>query len=122
MTNSNLLILLSNLAYALLLTIVIEAAVALIFTRKRRYVLYSYLCNVLTNPALNLILYGVRCVTGDAAYWAVALLEIAVLFAECAIYRRLDARRRSVRWYFLLSLVTNAASFGTGELVTWLLR
>ena len=117
MTAHDLQVLLSGLSFALVLTVLTEAVVTLIVTRKRRYVLFNYWCNVLTNPALNLILFGVRRITGDAADWAVAILEIAVLFAECALYNRFDGHRRSIRWYFLLSLLTNAVSFGTGELI-----
>ena len=117
MTDSKLQILLSGIAVALVLTILIEGIVTLIFTRKWRYVLFNYWCNVLTNPALNLILYCVRSITGSDAYSAVVILEIAVLFTECALYQRFDRHRRSTRWYFLLSLLTNAVSFGTGELL-----
>ena len=122
MTGSKLWILLSGLAFALVLTVLTEGIVTLIVTRKWRYVLFNYWCNVLTNPPLNLILFGVRSITGDAAYWAVAVLEIAVLFIECALYDKFDGHRRSKHRYFLLSLVTNAASFSLGELIVWAMR
>jgi hypothetical protein len=40
----------------LLLTILIEGSLTAIIFRRRDYVYYSFLCNILTNPALNLIL------------------------------------------------------------------
>ena len=116
-------ILLSNLAYALTLTILIEGAVTLLITRSKRFLLFNYWCNCLTNPLLNLAAWFLLGQTSSgAAYWAFAAVgETLVLFSEYWLYGKFDGRQQPKRRYFLLSLVTNAASFAAGELIATLI-
>ena len=111
--------LIGTLSSALVLTVVIEGTVKLCMTRRARYLLFNLWGNALTNPLLNLMLFGIRCLTDTAwIYWCCVLLgEIAVLFAEFAVYRKVDTEKQPDKRYFLLSLVTNAVSFGTGLLL-----
>jgi len=37
--------------------------------------------------------------------------------AEFAVYRLADAKKQNNKWYFRLSLVTNAVSFSIGEIL-----
>lgn len=114
MNDSELGILLTNLSAALLLTIAAETPVTAVYARKGRYLLFNFWCNVLTNPLLNLALFFIRRETGDSAYRAVAIGELLVLYAEYRLYRLFDENRRSKRWYFGLSLTTNAFSYTFG--------
>lgn len=112
-----------TLSSALVLTVVIEGTITLCITRKARYLLFNLWCNALTNPLLNLMLFGIRCLTDTAwIYWCCVLLgEIAVLFAEFAVYRLADTKKQNTGWYFRLSLVTNAVSFSLGEILALIL-
>ncbi len=88
-------------------------------TRKPRYLLLNLWCNTLTNPLLNVLLFCIRQTGAPAPFSAFALgiLEIAVVFAEFAVYRLADAKKQNNKWYFRLSLVTNAVSFSIGEIL-----
>jgi len=113
-------ILLTTLSAALILTVVIEGAVTLILTRSKRFLLFNYWCNCLTNPLLNLALWFIRRETGDSAYWAVAIGEIMVLLSEYLLYYIIDGKKLPRRKYFRLSLITNGASFGIGEILNFM--
>ena len=97
-----------------LLTLIIEEALLLIARRPRLH--YAcLLANLLTNPALNLLLLLIGG-PFPRLYWpALVLLELAAVAAEAWVYRSLTdwPRRRA----FLLSLGLNAASFGLGALI-----
>lgn len=120
---SELAVLLTDFSAALILTILIEGLLTLLMTRKPRYLLFNFWCNALTNPLLNLALLGIRCVTDSAGIYAcaVGIGEIAVVLAEYAVYRRVDARQQRNSWYFRLSLATNACSFCIGEALSRML-
>jgi len=87
----------------LLLTIITEGMAVSVIFKKRIYVYYSLLCNLLTNPALNLLLLLTINVLGVGAYFpALILLEIMVVFVEACVYRYL------CKFKFLKSLVLSA--------------
>ena len=48
---------LESIFAALILTLVIELAVALVYSRDRRLLLAAALVNIVTNPLLNIFLY-----------------------------------------------------------------
>lgn len=108
--------LLASLGFALLLTVLTEGAVAFLMTRKARYVLYNYWCNLLTNPLLNLMLFAVRGMhPPGAVIWLCILCgEAAVFFGEAYLCKRMDGGKQARRWYLRFSLLTNAASFLLG--------
>lgn len=102
------------LLLCLLLTLAIEEALLLI-ARSPRLHYACLLANLLTNPALNLLLIALYNRLPRLYGPAVPLLELAAVAAEAWVYGSLTnwPRRRA----FLLSLGLNAASFGLGWLI-----
>lgn len=83
----------------LLLTILIEGLVAVLLFRSREMVYYSFLCNLLTNPTLNLLLLVAVRLWGYSAYGFVLLiLELAAIFVEAYVLKLLCrfSNRRAV--------------------------
>jgi len=97
----------------LLATIIIECTAVLIIFRKKAYAYYCLLCNVLTNPALNLLLLVYVNYFGMRAYYPVlAVAEIAVVFIEAAVYNYLC--RFGWLKSIMLSAFLNALSLSAG--------
>lgn len=97
----------------LLLTILTEGLLTALIFRRRKYVYYSFLCNILTNPTLNLALLVLVNYTGLKYYYTtLAILEIITVIIEAGIWRLL------CRFPFLkalsFSLLLNLASFLAG--------
>ena len=104
------------LALAFALTAAVEGVIILLLTGRMRCLLYSLLCNLLTNPALNLTLWLASSVYGEAVRLPLLLaLELAAVLTEAAVYRLL------CRWSFgralLVSAALNLASFLAGVLL-----
>ena len=78
---------------------------------------YNLLCNLLTNPVLNLGLYGAACLGAGLSLIRVLIIigEICVVAAEYRLYRIMSHESR--RLCLFLSLITNAASYLTGLLI-----
>lgn len=104
----------------LIVTAAVEGAAVWCVQRDRRFAYYSLLCNLLTNPAANLLVLGGVAWLGAGAYYpALALLECVVVGVEAVVYRRLgNTSKRRALW---LSLLVNALSFLAGLLVNLLL-
>lgn len=103
-----------------LLTAFVEGGVIWLVQRDRKFVYYSLLCNLLTNPALNFLLLLLFSLWGWGVYYpAAVILEILVVLLEARIYRLLGGV--SLRWSLWLSLLLNALSLFAG-LVLSLLR
>lgn len=95
-------------------TILLEGIPVLFLKNKRAWWKASVLCNVVTNPALNVIMLllppplhedgPVACI--------VALLEVTVVFLEAWFYRLM--LENSYKNCFLFSLVANGISFAAG--------
>jgi hypothetical protein len=103
---------------SLLLTIVIEGAVAyLLGFRKRQLFLALTLINAITNPILNCLLLVLGLLGIPVTLIRVLLLEIVVVIAEwrLLVYAFGDPSRR----FLVLSILANAASFLTGVLIFW---
>ena len=100
---------------ALVLTVLIECGLSLLF--KSRQLTYSVLlCNLLTNPLLNLFLILFVAFLGRDYYFVVLLfLEIVVVGVEAIIITRTTDLKPPKA--LLLSLFFNAASFGAGLLL-----
>lgn len=98
---------------ALIVTAVIEGLIIFLRYRRGDYLLYSLLCNLLTNPALNvaaaLLLPFLEGVAGWAVYPAVAALEAAVVLAEALVYRYLCGFK--LKSALFLSFMLNLSSF-----------
>ena len=103
----------------LLLTVLIEGALVLIFTKKRETAYHSVLVNMLTNPLVNLILifWGsfVLLPTVPYYYIATAVLEIAAVITEWPLYYKMGDF--GVKKAFFVSFGLNAASYSFGLLI-----
>lgn len=76
--------------FNLLLTILIEGIVIFLLFRKLEFVYYSMLCNILTNPALNLILLLATSFLGASCYSAALLiLESLAILVEAYVLKLL---------------------------------
>ncbi len=107
---------LASLARALALTSAVEGLLVLLIFRRWRYVYYSVLCNLLTNPALNVLLsLGVFALGAYVYTPLLILLELAVLLIEAYVYRLLCGF--SSARALTLSALLNASSFCAGLLI-----
>ena len=100
----------------LLLTVLIEGALMLIFTKSKTKIYHSVLVNAVTNPLINLFLIfwanflSKPDLTGY--YAVVAVLEVAVVLTEWVLYYKMgDFLSKKA---FFASLGLNAASFFIG--------
>lgn len=87
-------------------TAALEGAAAWLAGRKRRMVYYSFLCNLLTNPAANLLMALFLILFGEGAYVpALILLETLVVAAEAGVYRLLAgfSTRKALGFSLLLN-------------------
>ncbi len=99
-----------------LLTSFIEGIIIYLLYRKKEFVYYSLLCNMLTNPAMNLLLFFAAKVFGLAYYYLILIvLEIIVVLAEAFIYKLLGNLKTSKSLF--LSALLNLSSF----LIGWIL-
>jgi hypothetical protein len=106
--------LIARLGCALLLTIVIEEAVAMFFfgAGKTGYVLVL-LANVATNPVINVVSIWLNMNFHIPPYGIVVIaLELAIVWIEYRLIS-LGLNSRSKRW-LILSLAANSASYAAG--------
>ncbi len=108
---------LESLVVSLILTIIIEVPIAILLgIRGKNDILIAIMVNVLTNPVVvftancilmlnNVFIYNV----------VVAILEISAVVVEFLLYKKY--LRRYKKSPFLLSLICNSISFGTGLLI-----
>lgn len=96
-----------------LLTALAEGIGIFCITRSRKFIYYSFLCNLLTNPLLNLLLLLSGQWLGQGAYYpCLVLLETMAVLAEAWVYSLLGGvSRRKALW---MSLLLNAFSFLLG--------
>lgn len=100
----------------LALTVAIECGAAALLFRQRHKVYAVLLCNLLTNPLVNLTLLLVSAFAPEHYAPALALLEAGALLAEGWLLAQLLPlpRLRALA----LSLLLNALSFGIGLLLS----
>ncbi len=94
------------LLWALGLTLVIEGIVISGFDPLRRWLIASVICNIATNPLINLILYplyGHRCYA-----FVFLLLEITAVITEGLIYKGII--KCKIRKCIVASLIANSVS------------
>ena len=102
------------IVFAFSLTVVVECGLSLLF-RSKQLTYCVFLCNLLTNPLLNLILLLYPSFFGQESYYVVlAVLEIVVVGVEAFVIRLMTGRR--LLHALGLSLLFNAASFSVGLL------
>ena len=108
-------------AWNLALTVLVEGAAMGLLFRRRDYIYYSFLANVITNPSVNLLLFFCAGNLGWS-YWPVlVVLEIAAVAAEAYIYGRIcDFGPGWPSWGMAagLSVLLNGLSYGAGHLIT----
>lgn len=105
-----------NFILCLVLTIITEGIVIFVKYGRWDYVYYSFLCNVLTNPILNLLLCILVWALGSEIYLiALIILEIIVLIVEVYIYRILCkfTKKEALK----LSLLLNISSYLIGVVI-----
>ncbi len=99
---------------ALVLTVVIEAALAFLFGVRTRYGQgIVLLVNVITNPLLNAVLTVMSFYISPAAYyWFLVPLEMLVVFTEGRIYKSMLQIKMNP---YLLSFLLNLGSWLIGS-------
>lgn len=116
-----------SLAARILLTIIIEMAVALLFGfRKKKQLLLLIFANTATQILLNVLLNIINYHSGQFAFlfyyflfeWIVIVLEAVVY---CVWMRKLSENPKPLWFYVLYAILANAVSFGAGVLLArWL--
>ena len=103
-------------ALNLVVTSVVEGSLIYLLFRRRSYVYYSLLCNLLTNPAVNLILFLAAGAFGAGSYYpCLIILEILAVLVEAWVYRMLCPFTMTKAAG--LSLLLNLASYLCGFLI-----
>lgn len=99
-----------------ILTVLIECTSMLLISKTKRFVYYVFLCNLLTNPAVNLIALGAGHIFEGFWYKLyIILLEIVVVIIEAYIIHLLCVftAKKSI----LIATVLNLLSYGSGLLI-----
>mgnify|MGYP003295015298 CR=1 FL=1 len=100
--------------YPLLLTIIIEGIIIILITRKKKWLVYNIICNLLTNPLLNLSLLYL--VTNNNSFLIPFIIgEILVIIVEWLIYILISNDKKAD--CFKYSLITNMISLTIGLLL-----
>ena len=105
-----------QLVFALVITIVIEGVVIFAIFRKGNILYYSLLNNVLTNPALNVIVSVLCQLIGNEFYMPILMFfEVVVVFIEGFVYCYLCRWKLSKA--LLISLLLNSISLSLGFVI-----
>ncbi|OPZ93854.1 MAG: hypothetical protein BWY74_00973 [Firmicutes bacterium ADurb.Bin419] len=100
----------------LLLTCIFEGIIIFFLFRKREYVYYSFLCNMLTNPVLNLLLiFLYRIFRHNSYYVGLIILELMFVLVEAYVYTLLCNFK--VQKALLLSFLLNGVSYALGTVL-----
>jgi hypothetical protein len=117
-----------SLFVRIILTLAVEMGIALLFQiRKKKALLFIFLVNVITQVSLNVLLSVINYHSGSVAYVInYALLELLVFAMEAAAYTIYFAKHNAElhlkKWVGpVYSLVSNAASFAAGMLISFFL-
>ena len=115
-----------TLLKALVLTVVIEGTVMFFLTKSPKWIWHNLVCNLLTNPLLNLTLTGIAYLSRDIAdsrmkflflyCLPLVLLEAAVFWGEGKLYGLMTGEAKKI--CVKRSVITNSVSFGAGLLLT----
>lgn len=106
-----------TILYALVLTIVVEDLIMLVLTRSKKWAYYNLLCNLVTNPLINIVAGMVWLVYMDSWQYTVtvAVGELVVFAVEALLYRAMTGEPN--KKCFVRSFVTNGLSFLVGLLL-----
>lgn len=104
-----------NLLEALLLTEAVETITALLLGyRGKKFFKVLILINIITNPALNIIL-NIMYNIGIYNYAVLTLLEVMVVFGEWRLFK--FALGSSKKSFLSLSIIINLSSYIAGVLL-----
>ena len=103
-------------------TCVIELIPLLFVRNSGQWIKASLLCNVITNPIVNVLLALASLVVSDRAIYIaiMILLEVAVIAFEAFIFRQVTGE--SVQKCILISAMINLCSFAVGLFLSILLN
>lgn len=103
-------------------TCLIEIVPLLFFKNAKKWIKTSLLCNVITNPIINLVLALLTLVvTNEVLFIAIAIImEIAVIVFETFIFYTVTDE--SLKKCIMVSVLINLCSFAIGLLLTGLLE
>ena len=117
-----------SLIARIIITIVIEMAVALIFfgLRNKRQLLLLIGVNISTQVILNILLNITNYISGELAFiFIYILLELTVFVIESIVYclfmNRLTDNPKNTKFYIFYSFLANAVSFGSGIIIAKIL-
>jgi len=101
---------------AFMLTVLIECTIMFLVFKSKQFAYYIFLCNLLTNPALNLITVEIGNLFG--AFWyrvALLILELIVVIIEAYIIHNLCGLK--AKKSISISFILNSASFCCGLII-----
>lgn len=109
-----LIVLLLALAALCVSTITLESIPVLFVKNKRSWWKASLICNVVTNPILNVVIFLLTAIlqSNDVIYPVILVLECAVVLIEAYFYQRMLNSRFTACLVF--SLIANLLSFSAG--------
>ena len=98
-------------------TILLEAVPVLLVKDRKAWWKAGLVCNVVTNPVLNVVMLLVTALLTDSGFVfpVLMVLELTVVFLEAWLYRLLVGK--PYLHCLAFSLVANAVSFGAGILL-----
>lgn len=106
-----------SLAISLFITMILEFMPALFMKNKVNWIKASILCNVVTNPVLNLFLFLISDFPMEIFILAIIVCEIVVLILEANIYKK--ALNKSTKVCLAYSAIANLSSCIIGSFI-WL--
>lgn len=114
--------LIAPLLFLCSVTCLIEMIPLSFLRNKSKWIKTSLICNVVTNPLINVALALLSTVINDALLYIVitVVLEIAVIAFEAFIYY--NVMDESVRKCLLVSLLANFCSFAVGAIAFFALE
>ncbi len=102
--------------FALSLTIIIEWGLSFIFLKQKNDRKVVILAQILTNPALNLLLFLNNVFFKFNSYILLGILEISVTIIEAIVYKKYLSEETKTN-PLILSLLLNFASLSVGLLI-----
>lgn len=107
-----------RLIAALAVTEIVECTVYAVWFRSIRQLWPVFLCNLFTNPLMNISLLFITSLTGNdfVHYVSLVFLESCVVISEAVLLGYMLEIKRGKA--FLLSLLLNGASYFTGILLS----
>lgn len=112
-----------SLAARIVITILIEMAIALLFGfRKKNQLSWLIGVNAATQIILNVVLNIINYNSGEMAFVVFyVLLELAIFAIEAILYCKVlkkNSENKKANWFYVLyALIANAVSFGAGLIV-----